>query len=536
MITRIRVADDIGSKTPYVLGWVGRILGPLAALLVYFLMPSGTEALSEAARATAAIGVLMAILWMTEAMPLPATSLLPLALFPLAGVPTFSEAAAPYAHEFIFLFLGGFLVALAMERWNLHRRVALLTVLAVGTNPRRLIGGFMLATGFLSMWISNTAAAVMMLPIGVSVSGLVREKLKNAPPDEANGKGRRRQLASATNFGICLMLGIAYGANIGGLGTLIGSPPNLFLASFLRGNYDIHIGFAQWMMMGIPLVAVTLTAAWLLLTYVVFPIRVEEIPGGTALFRSEMDKLGKVTRGEWTVLFVFLLAATLWIVREPLTNWEWLTTLVPPVANLSDSAIAIIAALLLFAIPVDAKRSVFALDWQQTTRLPWGILLLFGGGLSLAAAIRATGLDLWIGQGFGGLGGMPLIALIFITTAVVILLTNVTSNTATAATFLPILGGIALSLGLDPALLALPAALAASCALMLPVGTPPNAIVFGSGHIKIGHMIKGGALLTLVCMIIIPLVVYFLAPWALGISLDDMPARAAAAAAAAAGS
>ncbi len=497
--------------------WVGRISGPLLALAVYWVLPTGEIGLGDAGRATAAIGCLMAVLWLTEAMPLAATALLPIVLFPLTGVLSIREAAAPYAREYIFLFMGGFMLALAMERWGLHRRIALVTVLAVGTSPGRLVGGFMLASASLSMWISNTATTIMMLPIGLSVITLLSDRPGSPQPGrdpDAPGPphppdGRQKNLAT------CLMLGIAYAASIGGMGTLIGTPPNLILAAFMRQTFSVEIGFGRWMGIALPLVAVFLVITWGVLTKLVFPLRSVSIPGTGELIRDELGKLGRTTRGERTVLVVFLLTATAWIVREPLAQWDWLARQVPAITRLDDAGIALAAALALFAIPVDAKRGVFALDWQTAKKLPWDILLLFGGGLSLAAAVQSSGLTEWIGCQVAALGDLPPLLLVAVVTLTVTFLTEMTSNTATTSAFLPILGGLAVGIDVEPVRLLIPAGLAASCAFMMPVATPPNALVFGSGHVTIRQMVKAGLWLNFVGVILITLLARHVGTWVL---------------------
>lgn len=503
-------------RGPSPLTRVGRILAPVLAIAVYFAMrAAGGPDLGPDAHAAAAIGVLMAVLWMTEALPLPATSLIPIALFPLAGVTTIRAAAAPYADPIIFLFMGGFMLALAMERWGLHRRIALRIVLIAGTKPRRLVAGFMAATAFLSMWLSNTATTVMMLPIGVSVITLTLARLHEAgDPLALNPDGSRRSAtgAGSLNFATCLMLGIAYAASIGGLATLIGTPPNAMLRGYLDQAFNEQIAFGTWMLLGVPLTTVYLILAWAVLVFLAFPIKVKDIPGGRALIRDELRNLGPITRPERIVAAVFALTATFWIIREPLSNWDWLADLIPPVARLDDSIIAIGAALLLFAIPAQKGSRAAILRWEDAVKLPWGVLLLFGGGLSLAAAVRETGLDHWIGSSIGGLDGLSHIGLILVTVTLVIFLTELTSNTATAATFLPILGGVAPAVGMDPATLAVPAALAASCAFMLPVATPPNAIVFASGHVHIGQMIRAGVILNLIGIVLVTLATIYLVP------------------------
>jgi len=494
-----------------VVAWIGRIAAPLLALAVYLLLAGAVGdapgQLSESARRVAAVGVLMAALWMTEAMPLAATALLPLVLFPLLQVMPIAKAAAPFASPVIFLFMGGFLLALAMERWNLHRRIALRTLLLVGTKPRALVAGFMLASATLSMWISNTATAVMMLPIGVTVITLAIERLRDGAPNRLPGGSITEHAAKfgIGNFATCLMLALAYGASIGGIGTLIGTPPNAFLAQFLRDSYGETIGFGRWMLVGVPFAIVFCVITWLLLTFVIFPIKLKEIPGGRALIREELRKLGPVSRAQRTVFVVFMATALAWISRSFLADWAWFARAFPPIEFLTDEVIAVAAGLALFAIPVDARRGVFALDWETAVRLPWGVLLLFGGGLSLAAAVRSSGLDAFLGGRMSALEGVPTVVMILAVCALVIFLTELTSNTATAATFLPILGGVAVGVGIDPLLLCVPAAMAASCAFMMPVATPPNAIVYGSGHVRIGQMVKGGFALNLVGIVLVTL-------------------------------
>ncbi|WP_299957639.1 DASS family sodium-coupled anion symporter [uncultured Modestobacter sp.] len=522
---RAGVADP---PVPVARQWAGRIGGPVAALVVYFLLRQD-DALTTPGRTTAAIGVLLAVWWMTEALPLPATALVPIVAFPLFGVLPVAEATAPYADPNIFLFMGGFMIALAMQKWELHRRIALLTVRAVGTKPPRLIAGFMLATAFLSMWVSNTATTVLMLPIGLSVLMLVLDRVAAGSGDKAavdtaadsDGGPAVTELIQdkdTRNFAVALMLGIAYAASIGSLATLIGTPPNLILAAFVRQNYDIELGFGAWMLLGLPLAAVFLVLAWLVLTKLAFRSGLREIPGGKEIIQRELDQLGPMSRGEWTVLVVFVTTALLWVFRQPLTGWAALTDLLPFVANLSDATIAIAAAVALFLIPVNAREGVAALDWQQAQKLPWGVLLLFGGGLSLAAAVQASGFDEYVGTRVGEVGALPAVVLVLITAGVVLLLTEVTSNTATAAAFLPVLGGVALGLELMPLVLLVPAALAASCAFMLPVATPPNAIVFGSGYVTIGQMLRAGVVLNVIGIVLITAAVYLLGGLALGIT------------------
>jgi sodium-dependent dicarboxylate transporter 2/3/5 len=477
---------------------IGLALGPLTLLVLLLLPPP--EGLEVEGWRTIAIGLWMAIWWVTEAIPIPATALLPLVLFPVLGVLDIGEAAAPYANPLVFLFLGGFVLALAMQRWELHRRIALSIVRAVGTRPRRLVLGFMLATGFLSMWVSNTATAVMMLPIGLSVIDLVLKKGEEDP--------------TRSHFALNLMLGIAYAASIGGLATLIGTPPNALLAGFMLEAYDVEIGFAQWMTVGLPLVVLTLPLTWLILTRLVFPIRLQEIPGGREMIDRELRELGPVSRAERWVAVVFVATALAWIFRPLLEG---------AVPGLSDTGIAIAAAVVLFLIPVDLERAEFVMNWEWAERLPWGVLLLFGGGLALAAAVKATGLAEWIGASLSGLGAWPTLALVLLVATLIVFLTELTSNTATAAAFLPVVAALAVGLGENPLLLAIPAALAASCAFMMPVATPPNAIVFGSSFITIPQMARAGIVLNLLFIAVITLLAYTLVLVVFGVQPGVLP-------------
>ena len=499
-------SDSSTSRT----GLIGLILGPIAAIALLIL---GPDSMSDAARATACVGTLMAIWWMTEALPLPATSLLPIALLPILGVAPIGQVTAPYAHKFIFLFMGGFMLALAMERWSLHQRIALLTLLLFGTSRRRIVAGFMAVTAALSMWVSNTATTVMMLPIALSVLALT------ASDDDDNSNTNaetKTDEAPKSRLDLCLLLGVAYAASIGGIATIIGTPPNVFLAGYLRETQGIDISFLQWMSIGLPLSIVFVIIAWAMLTFILHPVGPEQIKGGRELIRSELGALGRPSRGEWVVFVVFISTALAWMLRQPLADWAWFAQHVPAINRLDDAGIAIIAALVLFIIPIHPSRSVFALDWRTARRLPWGILLLFGGGLSLASAVQSSGLDAWIGGHTTALAGAPHWLVILTITALVIFLTELTSNTATAATFLPILGGAAIGMGIEPLQLVIPAALAASCALMMPVATPPNAIIFGSERIRIQDMMRAGLWLNLIGIILITLCAYTTIAWFIG--------------------
>jgi solute carrier family 13 (sodium-dependent dicarboxylate transporter), member 2/3/5 len=488
----------------------GRWLGPAVAVATYLSLPAGAEGLTDGGRATAAVAALMAVWWVTEALPLAVTSLVPIVALPLTGAMTLGDTTAPYANPLLFLFLGGFVLAVAMQRWGLHRRIALLTVRAVGTRPRQLIGGFMLATAFLSMWVSNTATTVMMLPIGVSVLALLAQRVEAIPdpehPDDLTGQGAPR-IATA------LMLGIAYAASIGSLSTIIGTPPNAFLVGYLH-QQGIDIGFGQWMLFALPLSLTFLAITWLVLTRWLYRPEVDDIPGGRDLIQREVDALGPVSRGERRVAIVFVATASAWIANSLLSAAFEGSVL----DRLDDSMIAVTAAIVLFLVPVDARRGTFLLDWEAAKQLPWGVLLLFGGGLSLAAAVSANGVDTYIGEQLGGLAGVDVWLLVGIITLAIIAMTEFTSNTATAAALVPIIGGVAVVVGIDPLTLAVPAALAATCAFALPVATPPNAIVFGSGHVTVGQMVRAGVVLNVVGTVLITLTVVLLVGPILGAS------------------
>lgn len=482
---------------------LGLALGPL--ILVLMLILPIPEGMTDVGWRTAAVGVLMATWWVTEAIPIPGTALIPLVLFPMLGIASMRDAATPYANSTIFLFLGGFVLALAMERWGVHRRVALSVVRAIGVKPHTVVLGIMVATAFLSMWVSNTATAVMMLPIGLSIVQLVR-------PDAEYGQGAPMDF----NFATCLMLGIGYSASIGGLGTLIGTPPNALLAGFMSEAYGMEIGFAQWMLVGVPLVVVTLPLAWIVLTRFVFPIQIKEIPGGRAAIDREYRKLGIITRPEKWVIAVFVLTAGLWISRPALVH------LVP---GLDDGGIAILAAILLFAIPIDRRGSDFVMTWEAAEKLPWGVLVLFGGGLSLADAVQKSGLAEWLATAISTVP-IPTVGMVLLIIVVIMFLTEFTSNTATAAAFLPLVGSIAVGFGENPLLMTIPAALAASCAFMMPVATPPNAVVYGSGYVTILQMVRGGFWLNTSFVVAILILTYTLVLAVFGVTPGEVPAWA----------
>ncbi|WP_114854812.1 DASS family sodium-coupled anion symporter [Brachybacterium sp. YJGR34] len=499
---------------------LGLVLGLVAGIAIYLVMPAEVP---HGARLTAATAVLMAAWWMTEALPIPATALVPVVVFPALNTEVgFDDVGASYGNNIIFLFMGGFMLALAMQRWNLHRRIALAIVGAIGTSPSLLVLGFMVATAFLSMWVSNTATAVMMLPIGVSVLLLVNTlrleeaAAKGEEPGEGvdpdPGSTGTASAAVRSNFGIALMLGIAYAASIGSVSTIIGTPPNALLAAHMSQEFGVTIGFGRWMLVGAPLAAVFLAITWLLLTKVLFRPEITEIPGGADLIRRERRRLGRIASGEVRVLAIFVLAAVSWVFIPLVSD-----LLGAEEAPISDAGIAMAVALLLFLLPAGAARGVRLLDWDAAVKLPWGVLLLFGGGLALSAQFSSSGLTDWIGEVTAGLGGLPMVLIVAITAAGVLFLTELTSNTATAATFLPVATAVAVGIGLDPMLLAIPVALAATCAFMLPVATPPNAIAYGSGYVQIPQMARAGIVLNLLGIVLITATTLTLAVWVFGL-------------------
>lgn len=488
----------IGFGRRQVAGW---IVGP-ALLLLTFIVPA-PEGLSELGWRTAGVAALMAAWWICEPIPIPATSLLPMVLFPLLGIVEMRAAAAPYAHPIIYLFFGGFLLALAMERWGLHRRIALGLIGIMGTRPARIVAGFMVASAFLSMWVSNTATALMMLPIALSVIVLLEAQAKDGAAKE-----------QADRFALVLLLAIAYSATIGGLGTLIGTPPNALLAAFLNQNYGLRIGFAEWMLIGVPVVLVGVPFAWYMLTRVIFRVEGMEISGAREVIAMERAKLGPFTRQERNVAIIFSLTALGWVTQPILVSYFPLIT---------DTGIALLGGLALFMVPVSIRRGEFLMNWETAKKAPWDVFLLFGGGLSLASAIEAHGVAAWLGTMFDGAGAIPIILLVAAVCALILMLTELTSNTATAATFLPVIAAVAITIGENPLLLLIPAAMAANCAFMLPVGTPPNAIVFGSGRISLPQMAKAGWWLNVSFVVIIVAVVYLLGPLVFGIEQGVLP-------------
>ena len=462
-----------------------KLLGPLLFFIILILdAPNGMS--NEGFRLFGII-IWMAVWWISEVVPIAVTSLLPIILFPSLNILNIQETGANYGHKYIFLFIGGFILANAIQKWNLHKRIALNIILKIGGSTDKIILGFMLATGFLSMWISNTATTVMMLPIALSVIN----QLKDHPETLENEN---------KVFGKALMLGVAYSASAGGIATLIGTPPNLIFAGFVQENFNIEISFFQWMKIGFPVSIILMLFIWWFLTKYAFKLNKTGFPGGKEEIKKILSKMGKINNEEKKILIVFTLTILSWIFRKNTIN------LIIP--NFDDSMIAISSAIILFILPSKNKKEPI-MKWKDALTIPWGILLLFGGGLSIAKGFQATGLDHWIGDQLSFLTFSSSLLVIFLIIAGVNFLTEMTSNMATTAMLLPVMIPIANIMQINPFLLLVGTTLAASCAFMLPVATPPNAVVFGSKLLKISDMVKAGILINIFSIIIILIMVYF---------------------------
>lgn len=488
------MTDATHDDAPALYQRIGLAAGPLAAILIgLFLRPEG---LSTDGVFVAAIGAWMAIWWATEAIPVAITAFLPLVLFPILGVSAIGEISSPYAHPIIYLFFGGFVVALAIERCGLHRRIALGVFRMVGTNARALVGGFMLAAAIVSMWISNTSTTLMLLPIAVSVVTVIGETM----PD--------LDVRQRSNFSIALLLGLAYGATLGGVATLVGTPPNAFMVGFMSDSYGVEVDFARWMLVGVPVSAVLLPIAWLTLTRIIFPVSFTASADAMKHIGHMRTALGPMSTAEVRTAMLFAFLVIGWVGRGFLSG-------VPVIGSISDTGIAMIAAVGAFLIP-SGKDGKALMVWEDMGKLPWGVLILFGGGLALASAVASSGLALWLGEQLAPLGALNLALLVIVATALVIFLTELTSNLATTATFLPVIAAIAVETGQDPLVFVIPVTLAASCAFMLPVATPPNAIVFSSGLVSIPHMARAGFLLNIVAIAVLAMAALWLSPVVFG--------------------
>lgn len=467
---------------------IGLVLGPvLFIVIILFFKPEG---LSPQANAILASTAWIAIWWITEAIPIAVTALLPIVLFPLSGGLDLTTTTSAFGHKYIFLYLGGFMIAIAIEKWNLHKRIALNIINIIGSDVRKIILGFMVATAFLSMWISNTATSVMMLPIGIAII----KQLKDNPITLENEN---------LIFGKALMLAIAYSASIGGIATLIGTPPNLVLAGVVSDIYGYEITFSQWFIFGFPISILLLIICWTYLTRLAFTFKQTEFPGGKQEIKRLLKNLGSFTYEEKIIATIFGLTAFCWITRSFLLK-EFLPAI-------DDTIIAIFFAIVLFLIPAKNKKEQL-INWEEAVKLPWGIILLFGGGMALAKGFETSGLAQWIGNQMTLLQGITTLLLIALLIAAVNFLTEITSNLATTAMLLPVLAPMALTVDIHPFILMVGAAVAASCAFMLPVATPPNAVVFGSGYLRIPDMVSKGIIMNIISIIIVSLFVYFLLP------------------------
>jgi sodium-dependent dicarboxylate transporter 2/3/5 len=482
--------------------FIGLIMG-IIFLIATCLLPS-PESLNNKAWLTLGIAILMATWWLTEAIPLPATGLLPLVLFPLLGISSIKETAQAFSHPIIFLFMGGFIIGLAMQHTGLHKRIAYYIISKFKSSPKSLVFGFMCATAFLSMWISNSATAIMMLPIALSIITVFKE-------DKNNIKNN--------NFDKALVLSIAFSATIGGIATIIGTPPNTVMAAMLSEMYNYEINFVDWLKIGLPTSIILLPITWIILTFLCFPLG-SKTSIKDKVIKDKIKELGKISQDEIMVGIVFIITASLWISRK------WLSTAldgVIPAGALNDSTIAIMAAIFLFIIPSNRPKRKRLIDWQVAQNIPWGALILIGGGLSLATVINSSGLATWIGSLSSSLSNISIIFIVLICIVSIIVLTELTSNTATASTFIPIMGATALGLGQDPLLLIIPATLAASCAFMMPVATPPNTIAYASGHLKISDMIKAGIWLNIISIIIIGVIITLILGPVFDVELNKIP-------------
>ncbi len=471
------------------------VLGPLIFLVFYACGPFGE--MNNASHAVLSCTLWIAFWWMTEAVPIPITSLLPIILFPLTGALDIANTTASFGHPLIFLYVGGFILAIAIEKWNLHKRIALYVLLYVGNKSSYIVLGFMIATAFLSMWISNTATAVMMLPIGIAT-------IKQLESGQAQHMNR--------SFAKVLMLGIAYSASIGGMATIIGTPPNLVLVAVTKEYFGVDIDFFSWLRTMLPLCILLLFICWKYLIKA-FKLKSKTFPLGNQEIKRQFAELGKMGFEEKAVLSIFIFTAFCWISRSFILD-KWLPAI-------DDTVIAIMGAVLLFVMPGKDRKPL--IKWDDAKKLPWGIVLLFGGGLAIAAGFKDSGLTEWIGAHFTLMEGVSLVLMLLVVIGAVNFLTEITSNTATTALILPILAPIAITLDVHPLSLMVGAALSASCAFMLPVATPPNAVVFGSGYFSIREMARIGLLLNVLSIFLILLFMYFVLPYLWGIDLFSFP-------------
>jgi sodium-dependent dicarboxylate transporter 2/3/5 len=479
----------------------------IAAPLLWVLMVNvePPQGMSSAGWKVALTALLMAVLWVGEVIPVSATALLPLICFPLLGISNIRDTAAPYASPIIFLFLGGFLIAIAIQKWQLHTRIALSIVRLIGTNPVRMVGGFMLAAALLSMWISNTATILMMLPLSLAiVELLIKPEKKGGKADPAKAR-----------FATAMMLGMCYAVSIGGIGTIVGTPPNAFLKGFLENQFGYYLDFFTWMQLGVPVSLLLLFSAWWVLTRWLFPCGDLHVADAKVLVEKEWKRLGTMQQAERRIALVAGATALCWVFGSTIRE-------IFPLVN--DTVIAMIAAVSLFLIPADFKRGVFLLNWEDTVKLPWGVLILFGGGLALASGVRVSGLDMWLAGQVDAWQGVSIWVFVVLLMVLTLLMTEMISNIATTTIMLPVLSAVAIGLNQNPLLFVVPATMAASCGFMMPVATAANAIVFGTGYVNLRQMIKAGFVLNLLGLAIILVVFYTLGLDVLDISLGTIPA------------
>jgi solute carrier family 13 (sodium-dependent dicarboxylate transporter), member 2/3/5 len=468
--------------------WIKLAIAPLLFFIILIINPFG---LPLKANQTLGFASLMITWWINGALPMPVVALLPIIFFPLAQIADIKEVTKCYGDSIIFLFMGGFFIAIALEKWNLHKRIALTIIAITGTNGNKIILGFLIATGFLSLWLSNTATTLMMFPIALSIIDVLEKQNQN---DNGN-----------KNFALVLMMVLAFASNFA-VGTIIGTPPNVAYAAYIQNNFKHNIGFVNWMLVFIPLTIALMAALYLVLVKWLYPNKITNSKAGTLFIKSELKALGAITKPEIRVLIIFVITVFLWITKDIINNYQ-------QVLKLDDTIIALFGAILLFATPSGIKKQEPLLIWSDTTKMAWGILLVFGGGIALANALESAGLISKLGFFIASYSNGNLFLLILAVTTISVFLSEVLSNVAQVIVFAPVVTGIATALQIDPLLLGIPMTLGASCASMLPMGTPPNAIVFSSGYIRMKDMVKAGFVLNIVCIIFITLFCWLLQPY-----------------------
>lgn len=502
MSTKAAVEDILPVHKYRINRKIGFFLGPIVFMLM--LLSDAPGGLTPEAWKVLSVAALMSIWWISEAIPLTATAFAPLILFPFLDVMDLRDTAQPYASPIIFLFLGGFMIALAMQKWKLHLRIALNIVKIIGTQPDKMVAGFMISAAFLSMWISNTATIMMMLPLTLAVIELLNDGERYAKIDPQLKK----------NFAVSMMLGICYSVSIGGMGTVIGTPPNAFFKGFMTTNYDFDMAFIDWMVIGVPFSVVMVFVCWFLLTKVLFPLRGLEFADSDKLIKKEIKSIGPISKGESLTAVICVLTACGWVFQSFIKDF---------IPGASDAWVAMLGCVLLFIVPVSFKQGIFLMRWEDTKNLPWGVLFLFGGGLGLAGGFREVELDQWIGSQVGGLGDVSLLVMILIVITTVLFLTEIMSNIATTTILVPVFAAAAIGLGENPLLLTIPATMAASCGFMMPVATAANAIIFGTGHVRMRQMFVAGFIMNILSLALIVALVYFLVIPEFGIVRGELP-------------